>query len=494
MGFLVPERSLARWLGLIPPLIGMAALGAVHLAAPLGPPQAGLLASVAAPSHIESSQPALTFLYLAASRMFGLNETAVHALELAILAAMAGFMAVTLTRHLRHQWVAVLAPLATAGVYYQFVPFQDLAQSGMMACAPLYACLWLATAYWSSPPRRVAGHFFSGVAGAVAALFHPLMGAIPLMIWIIETALARLRDHNRVSCILSQRLLPALVGFIGPVAAVRSFSQWDLSSLPAPAGTPDLDRYAVLTAAPWVLLGLVAIARMRDRIWAHPFWLMVAAWAAIAPVTQAVSIWAAATPFGLLSLAGIDEAMVLLKSRGLSARVATAVVLPAALLAPMPAMAVWVAKARSVPEGVLLLDPEQSRQHRVATDSDYDYAWRDTRFLTKPDAGTGTILICGGPFHYLAIRDFAPRRAMWLEALPPEREAPGWVRLRDELRAKRPAYLFLDQTSRARFLRDTSPDRAWFDGHYELMQQSSAGAWYRPIASVSDMSRVYRTP
>jgi hypothetical protein len=249
-----------------------------------------------------------------------------------------------------------------------------------------------------------------------------------------------------------------------------------------------MDLTAWLAAAPWLALVVPAAVRVRQRICAHPIWLSIAIWAAAGAILWPGAIWPVATPLGLLALAGMDEAAILLEQHGIGRRGATALVLAAALLAPAPATALWLDKVRRIPEAALLLGEHQGRAYRIAASTDYGYAWRDTRFLAA-HSEHGEILICGGPFHYLLLRETGHGRVSWMEALPERGEDHAWAAFQRTLRDMDPSYVYLDQASRARLLRDTSPLRAWFQERYELFQQSSAGAWYRPIESMRDVSK-----
>ncbi|MEZ5400957.1 MAG: hypothetical protein R2729_14900 [Bryobacteraceae bacterium] len=504
MGFLVPKRGITQSAGIAVSVAVVAALGAARLTAPLGMAQAGFLASATDPGHAHTDQPGLLLFYLAAARLLDGGEVAVHALELVILLTMSAVVALTLSRHLENRWLAACAPLATVGIYYEIAPPESLGGAGMLACVPVYFSLWLINADWSTPRKRAGGYFLSGVCTAAAALLHPVATAIPVLLIAISAIVARTRHWNSIRSILVQRLGPAVAGFSLPLVIFGFVSRaafppanfleaWRSPGAP-PADLafrfPQLDLFLVLAAIPWLMLGAVAVVRMRRRIWARPFWLMTLAWFAGAIAIWPGSMWLAAAPFGLLGLAGLDEAIVLLGERGVNVRLATAILAPVAILAPLPAMAVWAREVRKVPEAALTLDATAGASYRVATDEAYRYAFRDTRFLTRPDSALGPVVVCGGPLHFLTLRRLAPSRATWIEP-PPARASAPWSRLKDSLERTGASYLFLDQPTRARFLRDTTPERAWFTGRYELFAQSSAGAWYRPIASVQDMSRIF---
>ena len=278
----------------------------------------------------DNKQPGIYWFFLAARRLFGPGEFAVHAVELAWLALAAVIAVLGIRPELTHRSLAALLPLASIGLYYASAGSWHLTQVEILVSLPIVACLALLSRPYRLPGRRRLATGTAGVLIVTTALFKLLLVVIPLS-FLLLCALVRRRGGERPADLALGLLLPAAIGAVISATAVLAYlyatgtlaaAYWTSFSLPplllaaipgpplarlggsiewfaratwplwpfAAAGTiVALRRRTVflLGAVAWLLLGLAVILLQRLSWWQYHFMLLM-------------------MPLGILAVAGMD--------------------------------------------------------------------------------------------------------------------------------------------------------------------------------------------
>lgn len=450
----------------------------------------------------DNKQPGIFGFYWLAGKLFGFHEEGVHTLELGWMLAYALLLLVSTRRYFKEHRLASLAPLATVGLYYLRGAAGNLTEVEALVPLPLTVCLLLSSRDYPHARQTVLGYAGFGLAASVIAVFKLILITIPCAFWLIAAA-AAVSQGRRLSHITLAMMLPALAGFVLGVSPALAYF-WSRGAIDALYWTsfvyppealrviPPAPLERLLESVSWFLTPfLVVLPLLVLGLWAAMRWrygrfgVLLIAWLVVGFGTllaQQFSWWAShfvmlMPPAGLLTLAGVDEALLRLlphagQDRG---KVALAIVL---LLTPMfitPLQESW-------PKGMAIIYDVLSRQplgttYREHFVPEYTRLYQAAQFLHTPEALPGPIYVFGDPRLLL----FSGRsQAIALNGWNWEMMLPAqWQALPQQLALAHPAYIYVSKFY-ARLIAQRSPDtQQWIRSHYRRDHTTEQGTWYR---------------
>ncbi len=427
-------------------------------------------------------QPGLFGAYLAAGNLFGFTDAGVHLSELLALTAFACVLPGATRPHLADGRLAALAPVLTVGFYYAVAGPWQLTQTEMLGSCLVFVA-WRLAAPGAGPGRLL----LAGVAGGALLGFKLLFAPLLVLAWAaVVTAAWRDRRPALTAAPLVAGIGAVWAPFVmyvvrhdaGPVVWQTYFDLPPrmLRELPSTGFGVLADGLIWFTghSAPLLALGVVGAWR---GWWRDPFVRTLVLWFAVGLVVilvQRRSWWhyqylLVCVPVGLLAVRGVDRAAAHLRATGPVLAVAAVLLLPAA--------GVWGRKVLALIPHRFAVTAADRRAYQFATDGATQAADRDTAFLRDPAADPGPVYVFGHPLYYLAAgRDQAAALHGWAtDVYLPDM----WADLADQLRAARPAYVFVSNGN-ADLIRDCGPGvAAVLRDLYREHHRAGTGVWYR---------------
>jgi hypothetical protein len=448
-------------------------------------------------------QPGIFAFSWLAGTLFGFTFRGYHLLGLLWMMVTAVVLILALRPRLRHPWIAVVAPVASIGVYYVQAEPQFQTQLEILIALPLLLVA-LALARFPDQPRGGASlAFAAGMLAAVATVFKHVFAPIPVaMVLVATVACLAAERERRIRTVLLSLWLPFALGVVlvwGAVAgafwATGAFEPFFFTNFVFPlnalgqgvAGAP-LGRligtlaFFVGAFAPWwifVVLTVPLLVRRRGSLLPWMMWSWLAA--GLAGVLVQVNGWWAYhmlvlfVPAGVLAALGVDRACGWLRDSGpgtpLNAMaLSTLLVLPGVggLIHPAGELA-----QRYMTYAVYgAVDLEGFRR---MVSEDYRTVVQPVAFL-EANRASGPIFVFGSPvITFLSGRSQAIPMHGWASELILESQ---WRDLADRLMESRPPYIFVEARVNAPMIRRRVPDLGqWLDQTYTVGWTGAYGQW-----------------
>jgi hypothetical protein len=459
------------------------------------------------------------FVYFAtAGRLFGFGEIGIHVFELLWMLTLAVVVRAVAGRYLRNRSIATLAPALTVGLYYASTTKYHLTQTEVVVALPLLLSLvFAATSVRPGSGRRSVWLFASGLSTGVVFVFkapYVVLCGCFLLFALMEWR----REHKTtIGGAIRSMAPPLLIGILLPVTievvylagnpglsvAWRTFvvhpRQAAAETVLVPSRLFDSSMWFLRTFG--VLLAL-AIVGGWDRL--RRGWDMVTAslvaWVAAGSLlvwAQTISWWEyhyllLIVPLGLLAAQGLealwDGLAGGIPSRHHRARIAMGITVLLVLWAPQGAEA-----GRAIASMLRSPPPFRDDASLHIYQADRDQAYADglaaTSFLREPGSHGGPIYVFADPILYhLAGRD--PAISLLAPWFHPTSDL--WRRLRTELEAAPPPYVFVDEGALEAIIgyNPTMADRidslrSWIGSRYIELRSNVGGTWYLRL----DLSR-----
>ncbi len=459
-------------------------------------------------------QPGIYLWYLVAGTVFGFRQSGIHFAELLWSVVFALCLQRMMRARVRNRWVAEVAPVFTVGAFYAATTGWDLTQIEWLVAFPLALSLW-AAADAGDGPERSGKLLLSGVAASAVVYFKLVYVLIPIAFWgylLLErhhrlgheedTRNARAHDESMLLGGLAVPLLPLLAYFVVhrllgtmwwtyvtyPPKVVRSIDPVPFSRLRE--GVQFFVQYfAWLT--PLALFAFSTRRRRADRrrdllVAGLVIWFVLGFATVVIQNEWQYQFMLPLVPLGLLAVYGLDDLCtswraVRARRRAAGApaprlhRTAVAILLASALLALFPAKEV-VHKVKSLAADDFALTASGHAAFDDTFAPYYPTARAAAAFLSEPGREPGPIHVEGNPLiQYLSGRPAALKEHGWA---PEQSDARLWRWTREELRAQRPVYLWIDQFSDG-IMRERSPDTlAEIHSLYCPVETIGDGTWY----------------
>jgi hypothetical protein len=446
-------------------------------------------------------QPGIFLWYLGAGTLFGFREVGIHFAELLWALAAAVATQRMLRDRLAHRWVADIAPLFTVGAFFAVARGWDLGQIEDLVALPLMLSIWSAATADVAPPRSAARARYlalSGVMAAVVVYFKIVYVLIPLGFWLVLFISARRRERARADRRdgalllggLVAPLVPLLVYFV--VEHLLGTMWWTYVTYPQKVvgsiSPPPFSRlrdgvtYFAKSFAwlvPLAIIGLRAqlsrLPRPRDPLVIGLVVWFVVGWGAVLAQNQwGYQFMLMVFPLGLLAAYGLDYAAGLWTTK-LAKRVLAVVGVVVVVLAIFPA------KEAGHRVHTLARDDfgltVSGRRDYMDTFGSYEHLARQAvAWVDEPQRVPGPIHVEGNPLiQYLSGRPFALKEHGWA---PEQSDARLWRWTRDELRAQRPVYLWVDHFSDDVMRKRSTATLALIHEMYCEAHPVADGAWY----------------
>jgi len=419
-------------------------------------------------------QPLLFWWYAAAGWVGGSSEVGVHLVEAVWLV---GFAAV-LPRLLRGEVsarAAALAPALTVGAFLLAAEPIDLTQAEALGGPLVFLAVWVAAtgAGRVTARRLVVAGVLVGVCAALKLTLAPLAAA-----GLVVVVLTADRDDRWRTAFRAVGW--ATLGFAVVVAAVgahlsatgalgEALDTWfrfaPTTTDTAPPPVSRLVRSAVrfvVMYAPVALLAVLGAGRLRRRRWTGGpprVLLAMALWVVLTLPMVLVQHWwpylfqIAIVPLGVLAASGTDVAAGWARGEPASRRAlaAGALALALALVVALVAAAPKWASLAEHRVGITAADRRELREDLYAA-----YG-RAAAFDEATRGRPGDLVVLGDPVvHQVTGRRLGVPTNGWS---PEQLDAAHWARLGDELVEREPAFLVIDEPSRA-LLDERAPDVA----------------------------------
>lgn len=500
------SRLLGWGLALGPVLL----LAAVHVPFPFGGDQAmfvngGRALAEGARLYVDfwdMKQPGIFWFSEVAGSLFGFDEVGIHFAELIWMMALAVTLVLLARAHLKHRWLACVAPLLCLGPYYASTGYAYLTVVEILVNLPIAVLL----ACMLAPASRVRSvqllHLVAGLMIAVVAVFKLLLLLVPGAIAVVVLGW-RLRSRTEpLRVIVKHRLVPMAAGLAAGLAVSAAYlaSQQALgaalwaSFVYPPLAVEQLPHKPfgqLVTAAGWLwgrtwplcLLACAAFALpgRRDRLLVL---LALLAWvlaAATAVVLQVLSWWIyhmtlLLIPLGLLGLHGIDAGLSQvrrIRSQALARAAAglwVAVPLYLVVIRPVYYGVVYPMWARAPWTAASLFEYQTRIEPRLAA------LYDSTRFLRAPGALPGRIALLGDP-RVVLLTDRRPVNAIngWTYYLPAQLDEVAAT-----LQRERPPYVYVSwYVARLLSNGNDSVFRVLQRDYVKLSDDAADGSWYR---------------
>lgn len=352
-------------------------------------------------------------------------------------------------------YAALIAAVAATNTKNQKIAVYWLCLSGIaggfviickLIFLPIVVCFWLTTLLVLAQRGGFAARTVTAATAAVAVGFAlPLMlvaiyfarfGALEIVGYTFfeypVRAVAAFADNNR-RAVLDQGLLGSLRSFAPLLLLIMVAG---LLAVPSPktiraafanGSIRNLPQANLLTVnlILWLFAGFAVILAQRNSWWEYHYWLMFAPLGVLA-AKSIETIWRRA--------AQISDFFINPVGQFAFAVCVGFLFVPTARLAIKKFDYSIVARVNSPPENLWTARGDQDEQYQTAA--------ADIEFLSQPTARSGAIFVCGSPLYYhLSRRPPALASNGWM----PELFLPAqWEQLAEELSAKLPQYVFVD--------------------------------------------------
>jgi hypothetical protein len=415
---------------------------------------------------------------------------------------------------LAHRWVADIAPLFTVGAFFAVAGGWDLGQIEDLVALPLLLSIWSAVEAGAAPPRSAARArrlLLSGALASVVVYFKFVYVVIPVLFWIYLLVDGRRREHAGTTARdgalllggLVAPLLPLLAYFVDehllgtmwwtyityPPKIVRSIDPPPFSRLRD--GVENFVKFFTWLV-PLAVVGGRAVLTDRERGRERdPLVVGLVVWFVVAWVTVLIqNQWGyqfmlSLVPLGLLAAYGLDRAAGLwTNGRAHGALAATAVVVVG--LAIYPGVHAFH-KVKTLAADHFALTAAGRRDFDDTFYPYYPDARAAAAWVDEPGRTPGPIHVEGNPLiQYLSGRPFALREHGWA---PEQSDARLWRWTREELRADKPVYVWVDHFSADIMRRRSTATLALINQMYCKVHPVADGAWYALRSSAECRAR-----
>lgn len=454
----------------------------------------------------ELRQPGLFGFNIAAGQLFGFTEVGIHLFELLYLLGFSAVLVVALNRYYTSSGLTALVPVLSVGFYFAVAGPWHLTQIEGLVGFPLFACLWLATRPGATRARASWLLLLSGVMGGVVLLFKLMFLPLLVAFWAVPVVAAVAGRQEPFLKAIARVVAPLVAGLLCALLPVLWYFARDgvldilyetfflyppriVSELPSTGFGVLLNgllwftgRYAPILALAvvgayrslkerrdgrtvglvlWVVVGLAVILVQRRSWWPYQYLLL-------------------SVPLAVLAVRGIELVWERLDALGpaFASRSGRAVVVVSLACLFFPAAGSLVQKVVPLAQHGFALDPTERRAYQCQVDDNYRRAVHEVSFLTDPSSSPGPIYVFGNPIYYrLSGRDQAISLHGWsIELYLPEQ----WERLREELAAARPPYIFVAADNRDLIPARSPATSRFLEEHYEKARESGEGVWYVP--------------
>jgi hypothetical protein len=445
-------------------------------------------------------QPGIYLWYLVTGSLFGFHEAGIHIGELIWAVAFAAATQRMLRNRLEHRWVADIAPIFTVGAFYATARAWDLTQIEDLVAFPIMLTLWSAVAADAAPggsPERGRRLLLSGVAAAVVVYFKLVYVLIPLVCWLallLRWRRARAGATAREAALLLGGLVVPLLPLLAYFADEHLFGTmwWTyvtypprvVSSIDPPPFSRLRDGVTYFAKGfawlvPLAVIGLHARLSRSRRPWdplvvALVIWFVVG-WGTVLVQNQwGYQFVLPLVPLVLLAVYGLDH-LAGAWNTGRARRALAAVGVLVVGLAISPAVQAGH-KVKALAQDHLTLTAKGRHAYDARFEPYYPDARAAVAWVDAPGRAVGAIHVEGNPLiQYLSDRSYALREHGWA---PEQSDARLWRWTRDELRAERPVYVWVDDFS-LDIMRKRSPGTlALISQQYCKVHPVADGAWY----------------
>jgi hypothetical protein len=458
----------------------------------------------------DTKQPGIFLFYLIGGRLFGFHEVGIHLFEMLWLLAFSVTLIITLRDYFESRALVSLVPLLAVGLYYAVADDAKMTQVEAIVGFPIYLTLWATLPRDEHAPPDPGRFLFSGFMGGIVLVFKLLFAPIVAAFWVAAFLDAWTRRRATFGQCLLRIKLPIALGMAIPLVLVvvyfKMHGAWDLAwwtwvrfPLRAVAETGAFRlsalvaglswfvfRFAPLMAVAfvgtiaslggrrglltvqlvnWFVLSLVVILSQRTSWWPYQYLLLIA-------------------PVGVLAARGLDflwgQAAPLKPQVGVK-RLRTYGLIVLALLVGS-AIGAQGLKTLMLARDRFALRPAQRLhfQSAIATQMPYTLVQDEVAFLHQPGSRPGPIYSIANPlFDLFADRETSSgQNAAILTRILIREE---WQRIVDELRARPPAYIFIEKQLLP--IMHEKPDRSapffeLLDSSYSLWRHTDRGWWY----------------
>jgi hypothetical protein len=456
----------------------------------------------------DCKQPGIYFFYWFWGSVFGFRDIGIHIGEVVWALGLALCVQRVMRGRVENRWVADVSPLLTVGAFLLAARSWDLTQVEDLVAFPLFVSIWFAAEAGEDARRRQRRLLVSGLAASMVIYFKLMYGVIPVAFWLYLLLDRRRRSGDRSAMWRDARSL--IAGFVAPVVPLVVYfaregllgTMWwtyvtyppkIVSSLEPPptsrltGGTAyflrEFSWLGVLAAAAIALRPSARRFRLPD---ADPFMVGMALWFVLGWLTVVVQTeWGYqfmlfVVPLGVFATVGLDR-LVTWHRTGRASRDRLALVAFAAaalLLLPMGTLGAGV---RQLAVDRLAVTTGDRADFQSAIRGYYLTARLDAAWLQQPGRAPGPIHVEGNPLiYYISGRGFALREHGWA---PGESDARLWRWTREELRAQRPVYVFVDDPT-MRVMNARSPETtAVLTSMYCRAARMTDGDWYALVGS-----------
>ena len=483
-------------------------LGLGHLAYPFGGDQAlfavGALdlsrGAVLYQDFWDFKQPGIFAFYYAAGRLFGFDETGIHAFELAWMLALSVVIMLAMRGWRPGPLAAIVAPVLTVGHYYAVSESWHLTQVEGLVGLPMLLALWLASTPDAS--ARTTRLYASGVMGGVVLLFKLMFLPILVAFWLtaLVTTIRRQESPGRRSVVVVATIV---AGVLSPLLATLAYFAWHdalgvtwwtwfdfprlaLEQIPAPS------PWRLVGALEWfaarfswmvalAVLGAVASARRRAdaMAWNLIWWCGLGV---VVVLAQVQSWWPyhfllLFVPLGMLAAIGIDTLWTWIRQAdaSMATRGGAAALLAALIVLPSPTIGLVARKAVALVEARGALSSETRLRFQQDVSKGYVAVLGEVGFLREPDSLPGRIYVFGDPlYHFLSGRGQAISLNGWFMEMA---LADQWRQIATQLDAARPPYIFV-ANGEADLVSHSPEVTSLLRQAYRPFRKSQAGSWY----------------
>ncbi len=448
-------------------------------------------------------QPGIFLFYLLAGVLFGFTYTGSFLLSLVLWIAFAVAATIALRPALSNPVLAGLIPLLTMGAYFAGIyPWEGGQLEGLLGPF-VFGSLCAALAALRARGRRC--YLLAAVSGVLAGLV--LLAKLLLIIVIVGTlaggiAACRPRIARRTAAALTAVFIAALLlptlAFLVYANAHDELSlvleTWFIVPLRVAATMPGAPLSRLTASALWfaqrftplLILGVIGmfVGGRSDAV--KPWRAGMIGWSVagiVAIVAQRTSWWdyhflQLVVPLGIASLFAMDAMVAALNSGAARYRKVAVATLAAALLAAAGQRAASSAKAGYLLVKTHALTSEAGRlQFQTMRNGELQRALINTRYFERGGRAPGDIYVAGNPLMYfLAGRsESVPINGWALELLLPYQRKE----LYDELAARRPAYIFIDDTYAPLIARTFPAVEDLLRRRYRIVALTPYGTWLK---------------
>ena len=495
-------------------LLVIAFLGVINLPIPFGGDQALFITGaqemtkgkVLYRDFWDLKPPGIYYFYNIAGSLFGFTEVGIHLLELIFWLCFSFILIISLksSGNFENKFIASIAPLFTAGIYYSLSTVFTLTQVEGLINIFLFLTLWFAIQSLKSRNKKFL-LFLSGLAGSVVLTFKQMFLPIIVVFWFTTLLNQIFKQKEKFRDILFKFLLPLAAGFFLPIVILFTyFLKMDLLEIVSktffiypprlvseiPTGSYSklyslflwyIDNFYPMLAFAvfgtfigiwykksllltniilWFILGTLVVFMTKLSWWQYHLHLLN-------------------VPVGILFLTAVDFICSAIKKYSRISWKEKAAYVIILIVLFQPALHASVTKARFFIKYVSA-QGENAKSKVLASlesrDNLYAYTYENIKILNHPDSLPGEIYVASTPlFYYLAKRNQAiPINGWILEILLKEQ----WHELNEQLKKRRPVYIFLDPGYR-KIVADLSLETVeLLKENYTIISNSKGGIWF----------------